>query len=156
MTNQSTTNNTHNLNTTEEAKMKRKYNTEQRTYMLAKAHLKTLEDTQSDMEREYIAAQSITNEDGETPRAIYCIDDSDTFDRINLEFSELPEAKALWQNILEAREMLKQAEKQLIVYGLNIAPVRDRETLAKAAETNYATRRKIIDLVMRLDAATVR
>lgn len=136
--------------------MKRKCNTEQRTYMLAKAHLEILEGTQSDMEREYIAAQGITNEDGKTPDAIYCIDDHDTFDRINLEFSELPEAEVLWQNILEAREMLKQAEKQLIVYGLNIVPVRERETLAKAAETNYTARLKIIDLVMRLEAATVR
>ena len=135
--------------------MKRKYNTEQRTYMLAKAHLKTLEDTQSDMEREYIAAQGIMSEDGKTPSAICCIDDNDTFDRINLEFSELPEAQAIWLEILEARELLKQAEEQLITYGLSIAPAKQREILARAAETNYTTRIKIIDLVMRLDVATV-
>jgi len=136
--------------------MKRKHNTEQRTYMLAKAHLETLEGMQSGMEREYLAAQGITNEDGETPQAIYCIDDGETFDRINQEFSELPEAKALWQEILEAEELLKQAEEQLIIYGLSIAPAKEREILAKAAETNYTTRIKIIDLVMRLDVATVR
>lgn len=136
--------------------MKRKHNTEQRTYMLAKAHLETLKGIQDDMEQKYIAEQGITNEDGETPKAIYCIDDSNTFDRINQEFSELPESKSLWQEILEAEELLKQAEEQLITYGLSIAPAKQREILARAAETNYTTRIKIIDLVMRLDVATVR
>jgi hypothetical protein len=138
-----------------EKEMKRKYNTEQRTYMLAKAHLETLEGVQTDMEREYITTQGVTNEDGETPNAIYCIDNSETFDRINQAFSDLPEAKSLWQEILEAREMLKAAEAALVEYGLSIAPAKQREILARAAETNYTTRIKIIDLVMRLDVATV-
>lgn len=136
--------------------MKREYNTEQRTYMLAKAHLETLKGIQDDMERKYIAEQGVTNEDGETPNAIYCIDNGETFDRISQAFSELPETKALWPEILEAEELLKQAEEQLITYGLSIAPAKQREILARAAETNYTTRTKIIDLVMRLDVATVR
>ncbi len=136
--------------------MKSTTNRYQRTYMLAKAHLETLESKHNEIERQYIIEQGITNKDGETPEAIYCIDDSDTFDRINLEFSELPEAQATWLEILEARELLKQAEEQLITYGLSIAPAKQREILARAAETNYTTRIKIIDLVMRLDVATVR
>ncbi len=127
----------------------------QRTYTLAKAHLETLESTQADMERKYMAEQGITNDDGQTPAAIYCIDDSEAFDRINREFSELLEAKAIWHEILEARELLEQAEKQLIAYGLGLAPSKEREVLTKAAESNYTTRRKIIDLVLRLDASTV-
>jgi hypothetical protein len=133
-----------------------KYNTEQRTYMLAKAHLETLKGIQDDMERKYIAEQGIKNPNGEIPTRIYCIDDSEVFDRVNKEFGELPEAKALWHEILEAEELLKQAEEQLIIYGLSIAPAKEREILARAAETNYTTRIKIIDLVMRLDVATVR
>lgn len=124
--------------------------------MLAKAHLETLKGIQDDMERKYIAEQGIKNPNGEIPTRIYRIDDSEVFDRANREFSELPEVKALWQEILEAEELLKQAEEQLIIYGLSIAPAKEREILAKAAETNYTTRIKIIDLVMRLDVATVR
>lgn len=137
-------------------KKKSTMNRYQRTYMLAKAHLKMLESKHNEIERQYIVAQGIMNEDGKTPNAIYCIDDNDTFDHINLEFSELPEAQAIWLEILEARELLKQAEEQLITYGLSIAPAKQREILARAAETNYTTRIKIIDLVMRLDATTVR
>lgn len=136
--------------------MKRKYNAEQRAYMLAKAHLETLKGIQDDMEGKYIAEQGIKNLNGEIPTRIYCIDDSEVFPRANHEFSELPEAKALWQEILEAEKLLKQAEEQLITYGLSIAPAKQREILARAAETNYTTRTKIIDLVMRLDVATVR
>jgi hypothetical protein len=136
--------------------MIRKYNAEQRVYMLAKAHLDALMDEQAEMERNYIKAQNIINDDGTAPEMIYCIDDEETFERINQEFSALPEAKALWEEILEARELLKQAENQLIAYGLSLVPAREREILAQSAATNYTTRKKIIDLVMRLDVATVR
>lgn len=136
--------------------MKRKYNAEQRVYMIARANLDALESVLADMERNYIKAQNIINNDGTAPKRIYCIDNEETFERINQEFSALPEVKALWEEILEARELLKQAEIQLIAYGLSIAPAKEREILAKAAETNYTTRIKIIDLVMRLDVATVR
>ena len=135
--------------------MKRKYNTEQRTYLLAKAHLETLESIQDDMERKYIVEHGIVNEGGEIPTRIYCIDDDKVFDRANQEFSELPEAKALWQEILEAKELLKQAEEQLISYGLSIVPTKERDILAKAAESNYTTRIKIIDIVLKLDTSTV-
>jgi hypothetical protein len=67
----------------------------------------------------------------------------------------LPECKANFDQILKARELLKQAENALIAYGLSIAPAREREILSRSAETNYTTRQKIIDLVFRLDTKTV-
>ena len=135
--------------------MIRKYNAEQRVYMLAKAHLDVLMDEQAEMERNYIKAQNIINDDGTAPEMIYCIDDEETFERINQEFSALPEAKALWEEILEARELLKQAENQLIAYGLSLVPAREREILAQSAAANYTTRKKLIDLALKLDASTV-
>ena len=135
--------------------MTRKYNAEQRVYMLAKAHLDALMDEQAEMERNYIKAQNIINDDGTAPEMIYCIDDEETFERINQEFSALPEAKALWEEILEARELLKQAENQLIAYGLSLVPAREREILAQSAAANYTTRKKLIDLALKLDASTV-
>ena len=128
----------------------------QKHYATAKALLETLESVQKDIERKYIAEHNIINEDGTIPTAIYCIDDPDVFDRANLECSELPESKANWQDILSAREILKQAEDQLIAYGLSLAPASVRATLAKSAETNYTTRKKLIDLTFKLDTSTVR
>jgi hypothetical protein len=135
--------------------MIRKYNAEQRVYMLAKAHLDALMDEQAEMERNYIKAQNIINDDGTAPEMIYCIDDEEIFERINREFSELPESKAHWAKILEAEDLVKQAETQLIAYGLSIAPARERDILSKAAERDYTTRKKLIDLVLKLDASTV-
>lgn len=135
--------------------MIRKYNAEQRAYMIARANLDALESVHVDMERNYIKAQNIINDDGTTPERIYCIYDEETFERINQEFSALPEVKALWEEILEARELLKQAENQLIAYVLSLAPAREREILAQSAAANYTTRKKLIDLALKLDASTV-
>lgn len=135
--------------------MKRKYNAEQRVYMIARANLEALESVYADMERNYIKAQNIINDDGTAPEMIYCIDNEETFERINQEFSALPEVKALREEILEARELLKQAENQLIAYVLSLAPAREREILAQSAAANYTTRKKLIDLALKLDASTV-
>ena len=42
-----------------------------------------------------------------------------------------------------------------MAWALSIVPAGVRSTLAPAAETDRATRKKIIDLAMRLDASTV-
>ena len=39
---------------------------------------------------------------------------------------------------------------------VSIAPKAERSVLEKSAATNYTIRRKIIDLVLRLDVSTVR
>ena len=136
--------------------MKSTTNRIQRAYMLAKANLGALEDIEKEIERKYIADHNITNAGGEVPERIYCIDDESVFDKANSECSDMPESKANFADILEARELLEQAENALIAYGLSIAPAREREILTRSAETNYTIRRKIIDLVLRLDASTVR
>ena len=123
--------------------------------MLAKANLDALEEVEADIERKYIAEHNIVNPDGSTPEHIYCIDNEITFDKANAECAELPEMKSNFKEILEARELLEEAENELIAYGLSIAPEAERTVLEKAAATNYATRRKIIDLVLRLDVSTV-
>ena len=136
--------------------MKRTTNKYQRNYMMAKAQLETLESTSNDMEREYIKAHNIVNENGEVPTAIYCIDTEAMFDRANAECSELTEFKSNWAEQLEARETLKSAEDALVEYALSIAPAKEREILRKSAAENYTTKRKIIDLVLKLDVSTVR
>ena len=124
--------------------------------MLAKANLDALEEIEADIERKYIAEHNIVNADGTTPTRIFCIDDDATFEKANAESAELPEMKANFKDVLEARDLLDEAENGLVAYGLSIAPEKERTVLEKAAATNYTTRRKIIDLVLRLDVSTVR
>lgn len=124
--------------------------------MLAKANLDALEEIEADIERKYIAEHNIVNADGTTPTRIFCIDDDATFEKANAESAELPEMKANFKNLLEARDLLDEAENGLVAYGLSLAPEKERTVLEKAAAANYTTRRKIIDLVLRLDVSTVR
>ena len=124
--------------------------------MLAKSNLSALEEIEADIERKYIAEHNIVNADGTTPTRIFCIDDDATFEKADAESAELPEMKANFKDVLEARDLLDEAENELIAYGLSIAPEAERSVLERAAATNYTTRRKIIDLVLRLDVSTVR
>ena len=124
--------------------------------MLAKANLDALEEVEADIERKYIAERNITNSDGTTPTRIFCIDDDAAFEKANAESAELPEMKSNFKEILEARELLEEAENELIAYGLSIAPAKERAVLEKAAATNYTTRCKLIDMTLKLDVSTVR
>ena len=136
--------------------MKRTTNRAQEVYMLAKSNLSALEEIEADIERKYIVEHNIVNADGTTPTRIFCIDDDATFEKANAESAELPKMKANFKEVLEARDLLEEAENGLIAYGLSIAPEAERAVLEKSAATNYTTRRKIIDLVLRLDVSTVR
>ena len=124
--------------------------------MLAKANLDALEEIEADIERKYIAEHNIVNADGTTPTRIFCIDDDATFEKANAESAEIPEMKANFKDVLEARDLLDEAENGLIAYGLSIAPEAERAVLEKAAATNYTTRCKLIDMTLKLDVSTVR
>ena len=65
------------------------------------------------------------------------------------------QAAKLQKADMAARAALIKAEKDLVAWALSIVPTGIRATLAPAAETDHATRKKIIDLAMRLDASTV-
>ena len=56
---------------------------------------------------------------------------------------------------MSARAALIKAERDLVAWALSIVPAGVRSTLAPAAEKDHATRKKIIDLAMRLDASTI-
>lgn len=124
-------------------------------YMIAKAHLETLEAHEKELEHQYIIDNGITNADGSIPKFIYCIENETTFDKANEEQAKIIEDSGLWNKILIARKTLKIAEAKLIEYGLSIVPALEREILAKACQTNFTTRMKVIDLVLKLDVSTV-
>lgn len=130
-------------------------NSAQRAYMLAKAHLQALRNQEAEIERAYIVAQGIHNGDGTIPERVYCIDDTETFDRASEETSAEIEGSGLWADILAAEKALKAAEDAMIAYGLSIAPAGIRATLERGIKENYTIRLKVIDAVFRLDVSTV-
>lgn len=130
-------------------------NETQRAYMVAKARLQALEEQAADIEKEYISANGIRNEDGTIPEHIYCIDDTETFDRANEETVAQIVACGLEADINAAKAALTKAEDGMIAYGISIAPPSIRATLERGVKESYATRQKMIDMVFRLDVSTV-
>lgn len=127
----------------------------QKNYMIARATLQTYEEMEAEIEKAYIAENGITNDDGEIPGRVYCIDDEDVFDKANEETAKIIQESGLEEKINSARENLKAAEDSMIKFALSIAPAKIRKTLERGAKENYATRMKLIDYTFRLDASTL-
>lgn len=136
---------------------KRTYSKQQNLFMVAEANLKAAEQRYNAAETAYIKGKGITNPDGTTPELIYMIEDEAIFEALNTEISELPENKKLWADVVEAREILKAAEETLLDYALNVVPVpkKEKEILTESIKTNYTTRKKLIDIIMKLDVTTL-
>jgi hypothetical protein len=139
-----------------EGKKMKRYNQQQENYLLALANLELLSDIENEIDRKYIAENNIINPDGTIPCATYAIEDDVIANKAMDDIAKIMVDSGIWGEILEARKQLKDAENALIQYGLRLAPKHEREVLTKAAETNYSVRRKIIDLVMKLDTSTVK
>jgi hypothetical protein len=125
-------------------------------YMVAKAFLETLECKAAESERQYIADRGIKNPDGSMPERIYCIEDDAVFSEAIAEYCEIFDSSRLGRDIAETRELVKYLEKYLIEFGLKMAPAKQREVLERAVKKDAAIRQKLVDLVFRLDASTVK
>lgn len=134
--------------------MKKTTNKVQREYMAAKALVETLEGRVKEMEQAYIATHSITNPDGTIPERIFCILDEAVFDKANEESAAEIAACGLEAKYNAAQNALKAAEDRMVEYGISLAPAGIRAILERGAK-DYATRKKLIDLVFRLDVSTV-
>ena len=131
-------------------------NKQQKLYALAKAHLQTLKEQEEQIEQQYIINNNIFNADGKNPSHIWCIDNEEIFEIANTEYCKQNEN--FLNEIIEAEEMLKQAENNLLKFALDILPSKnskEKETLEKAVKTNYTIRLKIIDLAFKLDTKTL-
>jgi len=103
-----------------------KTNIQQKNYMRAKALVETLEAEAERIEKAYITQHGIVNPDGSVPNRIYDIEDEVVFDSVNEE--TVAEIDAL--GLYEAREILREAENELIKYGLSIVPAKERQILS--------------------------
>lgn len=130
-------------------------NQQQEDYMVAKAHVMALESEEAKIERAYIKEHGIVNPDGSIPERVYDIFDFDVFDEALTATTAIMSATGLAQNMSTAEEALKEAEENLVSFGLSIAPASVREALARGAKTNVTIRKKLIDIILRLDASTI-
>ena len=121
-----------------------RYNAQQRAYSQALRSSEMAEARAAAHERAFLPA-----------RRLWQVEDDATFDALEAEYQADPEAVELQGAEMAARSSLIKAEKALVAWALSIVPAGVRSTLAPAAETDRATRKKIIDLAMRLDASTV-
>ncbi|MDF1495475.1 hypothetical protein [Caproiciproducens sp. CPB-2] len=136
--------------------MKKTTNKVQDNYMKAKAVVESIESRQKEIERQYIADKGIVNPDGSIPELLYCMEDDAAFETANEECSAIIVSAGLESELNAASAVLKTAEEKLIEYGLSIAPAGVRAVLQEEVKKNACTRMKVIDLVFRLDASTVR
>ena len=133
-------------------------NIQQRNYAKAKAIYDTLEAEAAKIEQDYIGDHKIANPDGSIPERIYCIDDQAVFDEAN-------EATASAIDVLGlsgARKILREAEDDLIRFGLSLAPAKEREILMNRCFGLHGhtmllkVRDEVINLAFKLDVSTVR
>lgn len=124
-------------------------NKEQKAYIAAKKDLARAEKIVADREKSFLENR------GRHEDRLFQIDDERAFDSLLIEFYEDPEIVAMEENVHTKRDALKQAEKALIEYALEIVPAGVRETLRKGADAQIKIREKLIDLVVKLDTKTV-
>lgn len=132
-----------------------RYNAQQRAYSQALRSSEMAEASAAAHERAFLEARGATDRRGLPARWLWQVEDDATFDALEAEYQADSEAVELQGAEMAARAALIKAEKALVAWALSIVPAGVRATLAPAAETNRATRKKIIDLAMRLDASTV-
>ena len=132
-----------------------RYNAQQRAYSQALRSSEMAEASAAAHERAFLEARGATDRRGLPARRLWPVEDDATYDALEAEYQADPEAVELQGAEMAARAALIKAEKALVAWALSIVPAGVRATLAPAAETNRATRNKIIDLAMRLDASTV-
>jgi hypothetical protein len=91
---------------------------------------------------------------GRVEKRIYAIDDDSAFEALNVEFAEA--SKTEWAALVEARENLKQAENDLIAYGISLMPGKyQKEADVLRSCRDVAVRQQMIDLALRLNTRTV-
>ena len=132
-----------------------RYNAQQRAYSQALRSSEMAEASAAAHERAFLEPRGAPDRRGLPARRLWQVEDDATFDALEAEYQADSEAVELQGAEMAARAALIKAEKALVAWALSIVPAGVRATLAPAAETNRATRKKIIDLAMRLDASTV-
>lgn len=132
-----------------------RYNEQQRGYKQAQRASELAKASSAAHEAAFLAAKGATDRRGRPARQLWQVENDAVFDALEVEYQADPEAVKLQKADMAARAAFIKAEKDLVAWALSIVPAGVRDTLAPAAETDHATRKKIIDLALRLDASTI-
>lgn len=123
----------------------------QKTYILARANFETVDEQVAAVDQKYISEKGIVNEDGSIPRASWAIEDDATCEMAMAECTKIATESGLWNEHCRARKLLREAETELIKFGLSFLPRKDKEVLERAVENDLTCRTKVLDLAFRLD-----
>jgi hypothetical protein len=119
----------------------------QRNYIVSRAALEAIEAVMAEKELQFLRSK------GRTENHVWAIEDEAVFDLLNVEFCvSIEDIDADYE---AARLALRAAENALIEYALSITPDKIRETLRQGSNTQTAIRKKMINVVMKLDTSTV-
>lgn len=131
-------------------------NTQQKNYARARSLVDALRAQAEQIEQDYIQKNGIVNPDGTIPAHVWTIDDEAIFDRANE--ATAPAIDALGG--YEAEKLLREAEDDLIRFGLSIVPAKERQVLGDRCfgrnghYVHVDVRKKVIDLAFKLDVST--
>lgn len=123
--------------------MKRKMNSVQEDYILAKAMWEAVHKVQAEKYNDFLTLKGISDED---------IND-DNFDVFSSEYDVF--AKTEIENTAIAWKNYKLAEKALIEFGITLIPEELREKAANGVKWYLQHKLKLIELVMNFDAGTL-
>ena len=132
-----------------------RYSAQQRAYSQALRSSEMAAAKAAAHERAFLESRGATDRRGRPARRLWQVEDDAAFDALEAEYQADPEAVELQGAEMASQVAMIKAEKALVAWALSIVPAGVRATLAPAAETDHTTRKKIIDLAMRLDASTV-
>ena len=132
-----------------------RYSAQQRAYSQALRSSEMAAAKAAAHERAFLESRGATDRRGRPARRLWQVEDDAAFDALEAEYQADPEAVELQGAEMASQVAMIKAEKALVAWALSIVPAGVRATLAPAAETDRTTRKKIIDLAMRLDASTV-
>ena len=126
---------------------------EQAAYLAALANYDAIDAASAQAEADFLAASGAKDASGQTPARLFMIAELDEFERLCTEFENSPFNLA--NDLQIAAQLLTAAEEALLAWALDLAPEPIRAVLAKGISDSCATRKKLIDLALRLDVSTV-
>ena len=125
----------------------------QKEYALAKAAAETIQSVYNEAEEKFILESGYRNPDGTVPKHLYMIEDDEVFERLCDEYASHPDNN--WEDVNKAKEVLHQAEENLIDFALSIVPASARSTLQRGRKI-VRIREKLIDAAFRLDTKNIK
>ena len=123
----------------------------QKAYALARAQYEAIIQEHDKKEECFCKAREYKTETGKPASRIWMIDDEQIFDKVNAEYCTLYAYHDDERN--QAADALKEAEDNLIEWGLSIIPKNMSsyaEKLRAGAKTQFTIRKKLIDLTFRV------